>query len=183
MDFESLDRYPHSFSGGQLQRLAIARALLLEPELLVLDEPLASLDLSQQAQILRLLSQIKERLGLTFIFITHDLQVVESFADEVVVLYLGKVMEQGSAKEIFSHPRHPYTKALLSSIPPSNPWEKRNPMPIGSILPSPFDPPSGCPFRTRCPFAMPKCSNLIPPKSEGRHIWWCVLEDERTNEV
>ena len=177
MGEETLNRYPHAFSGGQLQRLAIARALLLEPKLLVLDEPLSSLDLSQQAQMLHLLKGLKQRLGLTLLFITHDLQIVQAFADRVVVLYLGKVMELGTTEVIFKNPRHPYTKALLSSIPPKYPWEKREPMPIGALLPSPFDPPSGCPFRTRCPFARPDCADSIPEKREGSHAWWCVLTD------
>jgi len=176
MGEEALERYPHAFSGGQLQRLAIARALLLNPKLLILDEPLSSLDISLQAQIVQLLDQLKKQLNLTLLFITHDLQIVRTFADRVVVLYLGKVMEMGETKTLFQHPRHPYTEALLSSIPPQNPWEKRDPIPIGDQLPSPFDPPSGCPFRTRCPYVMPVCSNPIPEKKEGSHSWWCILD-------
>ncbi len=159
---EHYDRYPHMFSGGQRQRIAIARALMLDPEILVLDEPVSALDISIQAQILNLLAEIQNRHQLAFVFISHDLSVVQHIADEVMVMYLGRVVEQGPAKEVFAKPQHPYTQALLSATPQADPSKKRNRIILKGELPSPLSPPSGCPFHPRCPIAFDVCSKQIP---------------------
>lgn len=173
---EAASRYPHQFSGGQQQRIAIGRALILHPKLILLDEAVSSLDLSVQAQILNLLADLKSRHKLSYLFITHDLRVVESFADRVIVLYMGKVMESAPVDELFKGPKHPYTQALLSSIPRENPWEERRHVPLKGEVPSPLKPHSGCPFRTRCPFAKPICAQPPPEKKEGPHRWFCILD-------
>jgi peptide/nickel transport system ATP-binding protein len=158
-------RRPHAFSGGQRQRIAIARALALEPELLVADEAVSALDVSVRAQIIRLLAELRERLGLTLLFITHDLGLVRYFADRVVVLYLGRVMEAGPVEAVFGRPAHPYTAALLASEPHLDPALRRAQPALSGDLPSPIDPPSGCVFRTRCPQAQPACAEQRPPLS------------------
>ena len=150
LPIESLIRFPHEFSGGQRQRIGIARALVLKPEFIIADEPVSALDVSIQAQVLNLLETIKETYNLTMIFISHDLSVIEYFCDEVAVMYLGHIVEMAPVNELFSNPKHSYTKALLSAVPKVK-AKKTNKILIKGDIPSPINPPSGCVFRTRCP--------------------------------
>ncbi len=155
----AMDKYPHEFSGGQCQRICIARALVLEPKVIICDEPVSALDVSVQAQILNLLEDMKERYGLTLVFIAHDLAVVKNVSDRVVVMYLGKLCETGTPDALYNRPAHPYTAALLRSIPVPDPTRAvSEEPPLSGELPSPIDPPSGCRFRTRCPRAQERCA-------------------------
>jgi peptide/nickel transport system ATP-binding protein len=156
---EHADRFPHEFSGGQRQRIGIARALAVQPKFIVADEPLSALDVSIQAQVVNLLGELKEQLGLTLLFISHDLDVVEFLCDRVVVLYLGRVMEIAPTEELFARPQHPYTRALLAAAPIPDPARRRTIPLLQGDVPSPANPPSGCVFRTRCPHAVEACAS------------------------
>ena len=159
---EHYDRYPHMFSGGQRQRIAVARALMLKPKILVLDEPVSALDLSIQSQILNLLVELQEQLNLAYLFISHDLSVVKHMADDVMVMYLGRVVESGAAEQVFSAPRHPYTQALLSATPVADPTREKTRIRLQGELPSPLNPPSGCAFNPRCWKAEERCRLELP---------------------
>lgn len=163
---EHYDRYPHMFSGGQRQRIAVARALMLNPQIIVLDEPVSALDVSIQAQILNLIADLQEKFDLAYMFISHDLSVVKHIADEVMVMYLGKPVETGSREDIFSKPRHPYTRALLSATPMADPFRSKERIVLRGELPSPIAPPPGCTFHPRCPSMTEKCTKEIPVLEE-----------------
>jgi peptide/nickel transport system ATP-binding protein len=176
---EHASRFPHEFSGGQRQRIGVARALAVEPEFIVADEPLSALDVSIQAQVINLLADLRERLSLTMLFISHDLDVVEYLCDRVVVLYLGHVMEVAPTVEMFERPLHPYTQALLAASPTPDPLVESVAVPLQGDIPSPINPPSGCVFRTRCPHAIAACAQTLPPLKEvgpGR-LSACIRDD------
>lgn len=176
---DSIDRYAHEFSGGQRQRIGIARALALMPEFIVADEPVSALDVSIQAQVVNLLRDLQQRLGLTMLFISHDLAVVEYICDKVIVLYLGRIMEIAESEDLYRRPQHPYTRALMSAVPSTDPDAKSNRQILKGDIPSLANPPSGCVFRTRCPFAIDACAKQVPELREvGRgHFKACIRDD------
>ena len=173
-------RYPHEFSGGQRQRINIARALALNPEIVLADEPVSALDVSVQAQVINLMKDLQKKLGLTYVFISHDLSVVKYISDRIAIMYLGKIVEIGDAKTIYKDPKHPYTKALFSAIPTENPLEYKEKIDLKGEIPSPIDLPEGCSFASRCPNATEKCKSISPELIDigENHKVSCLMVEE-----
>ncbi|WP_449622903.1 ABC transporter ATP-binding protein [Robertmurraya sp. Marseille-Q9965] len=186
---EHLDRHPNEFSGGQRQRIGIARAVILNPDFIVADEPVSALDVSVQSQVINLMLELQKEFGLTYLFISHDLSVVEHMTDRVAVMYLGKIVELADTEELFANPKHPYTQALISAVPAAHPKEVKERIVLKGDVPNPANPPSGCTFHTRCPFAMDICKSVVPALTEiaSGHITSCHLytnnKEEKQNAV